>query len=84
MENLQSKFKRHSNKLKVVKRTIKFLSVAIDFKVAKAVLQIAPKEVITAISNAALNARQSGVVIQKNSIPCFKHHNFNFNWLCVR
>ena len=57
MENSQSKLKRQSNKLKVVKHTIKFLSVAPDLKVAKAVLQKAPKEVITTISNAALNAR---------------------------
>ena len=53
MENSQSKLKRQSNKLKLVKLTIKLFSVALNLKVAKAVLQKAPKEVIFAISNAA-------------------------------
>ena len=43
IENSHSKLKRQSNKLQVVKRTIKFLSVAPDLKVAKAVLQKVPK-----------------------------------------
>ena len=84
MENLQSKLKRKSNKLKVVKNTIKFLSVAPYLKVARAVLQKAPKEVITAISNAALNARQGAVDIPPHLIPCFRNHNQHFDWLCDR
>ena len=84
MENSQSKLKRQSNKLKEVKRTIKFLSVAPDLQVAKAVLQKAPKEVITAISNAALNARQGAVDIPPHLIPFFRHHNHHFDWLCDR
>ena len=84
MENSQSKLKRQSNKLKLVKRTIKFLSVAPDLKVAKAVLQKAPKEVITVISNAALNARQGAVDIPPHLIPLFRHHNHHFDWLCDR
>ena len=84
MENLQSKLKRQSNKLKEVKRTIKFLSVAPDLKVAKAVLQKAPNEVITAISNAALNARKGAVDIPPHLIPRFRHHNHQFDWRCDR
>ena len=84
MGNSQSKLKRKSNKLKVVKRTIKFLSVALDTKVAKAVLQKAPNAVIVAISNAALNARQGAVTILPHLIPLFRHHNHYFDWLCNR
>ena len=84
MENSQSKLKRQSNKLTVIKRTIKFLSVAFDLKVAKAVLQKAPKKVITAISNAALNARQGAMDIPPHLIPLFRHHNHHFDWLCDR
>ena len=84
MENLQSKLKRQFNKLKVVKRTIKFLFVVPDLKVTKAVLQKRPKEVVTAISNAALNARQSSVDIPLHLVPLFRHHNHHFNWLCYR
>ena len=84
MENSQSKLKRQSNKLKVVKRKIKFLPVAPDLKVAKVVLQKAPKEVITAISNAALNARQVAVDIPPHLIPHFRHHNHHVDWLCDR
>ena len=84
MENSQSKLKRQSNKLKVVKRTIKFLSGAPDLKVAKAVLQKAPKEVITAISNAALNARQGAVNIPPHLIPILRHHNHHFDFLRER
>ena len=79
MENSQSKLKRQSNKLKVVKRTIKFLYVAPDLEVAKAVLQKALKEVITAISNPALNARQGAVDIPPHLIPLFRHHNHHFD-----
>ena len=84
METSQSKIKRQSNKLKIVKRTIKFLSVAPDLKVARAVLQKAPNEVITAISNAALNGRQGAVDIPPHLIPLFRQNNHHFDWLCDR
>ena len=84
MENSQSKLKRQSNKLKVVKRTIKFLSVAPDLKIAKAVLQKAPKKVITAISNATLNARQGAVDIPPHLIPLFRCHIKHFDYLVDR
>ena len=84
MENLQSKLKRQSKKLKVVKRTIKFLSVAPDLNVAKAVLEKAPKNLITVIFNAAFNARQGAVNIPPYLIPLLKHHNHHFDYLCDR
>ena len=80
----QSKFKRKSNKLNVVKRYIKFLSVALDLEVVRAVIIKAPKEVIAAISNAALNGRQGAVHIQPHLIPLFQRHNHNFDYLVNR
>ena len=46
--------KSKSNKLKVVKRTFKFLFVALDYKVVRAVIKMSPDAVIRAISNAAV------------------------------
>ena len=63
MEYLQSKLRLKFNKRKVVKRTVKFLSVAFDLEVANAVIQKAPDAVIQAISNAAVNARQGTVAV---------------------
>ena len=71
MGNTQSKFKRKSNKLNVVKRYIKFLAVAPDLEVVRAVITNAPKEVIAAISNAAFNGRQSAIHIPQHLIPFF-------------
>ena len=84
MGNLRSYRKRISNKQKVVKRTIKFLSVAPDSKVAKAVLQRAPDAVIRAISNAALNARQGAVAVPPQLKQLFRHHNHHFDYLIDR
>ena len=74
MGNTQSQFKRKSNKHKVVKRYIKFLAVAPDFEVVIAVIKNAPKEVIAAISNVALNGRQSAAHIPQHLIRIFKRH----------
>ena len=63
MGKSQIKLKLKSNKQKVVKRTVKFLSVAPDSKIAKAVLQKAPDAIIRAISNAAINASQGDVAV---------------------
>ena len=84
MGNTQSKFKRKSNKLKVVKRYKKFLAVAPDLEVVRAVSKKAPKEVIAAISNAALNDRQGAVHIPPHLIPLFKRHKHNFDYLVNR
>ena len=81
MGNSQSKLRRKSNKLKVVKRTIKFLSVAPDLEVVRAVIKKAPNAVIGAISNGALNCRQGGVHIPPQLLPLFRHHNHHFDYL---
>ena len=82
MGNSQSKLRKTSNKRKVVKRTVKFLSVALNLEVAKAVLQKAPDAVIQAISNAAVNARQGAVAVPLHLKPIFKNHNHHFDF-CI-
>lgn len=75
------KSKKKFTKLKLVKRTVKFLSVAPDFIVAKALLQKAPDAVIRAISNATLNARQGSVAVPPHLKPLFRHHHRHFDYL---
>ena len=84
MGNTQSKFKRKSNKLKVIKRYIKFLAVAPDLEGVRAVIIKASKEVIAAISNAALNGRQGAGHIPSHLIPLFQRHKHNFDYLVNR
>ena len=84
MGNSQSKLKRKSNKLKVVKRTIKFVSVAPDFEVVRAIIKKAPNAVIGAISNWALNCRQGAVHIPPHFISLFRRHNKHFDYLVDR
>ena len=81
MGNSQSKLKRTSNKLKVVKRTIKFLSVAPDLEVVRTVIKKPPNAVIGAISNRALNCRQDAVHIPAHLIPLFRRHIKHFDYL---
>ena len=71
MSNTQSKLKRKSNKLNVVKRYMKFLTVAPDLEFVKTVIDKAPKEVIAAIFNAALNGRQGAFHIPPHVILFF-------------
>ena len=84
MGNTQSKFKRKYNKLNVVKRLIKYLAIASDLEGVKAVSKKTPKEVIAAISNAALNGRQGAVHIPPHLIPLFQRHKHNFEYLVNR
>ena len=84
MGNSQSKLKRKSIKLKVVKRTIKFLSVAFDLEVVRAVIKKAPNAVIGAISNGALNCRQGAVHIPPQLLPLFRRQNHHFDYLVDR
>ena len=84
MNNSQSKLKRTSNKLKVVKRTIKFLSGAPDLEVVKTVIKKAPNAVIGAISNGALNCRQGALHISPNLIPFVSRHIKHFDYLVDR
>ena len=84
MGNSQSKLKRTSNKLKVVKRTIKYISVALDLAVVREVIKKAPNTVIGAISNGALNCRQGAVRIPSQLLPLSMHHNHHFDYLVDR
>ena len=84
MGNSQSKLKRKSNKLKVLKRTIKFLSVAPDLKVVRIVIKKALYAVINAISNGALNCRQSAVHIPLHLICLIRCHIKHFDYLVDR
>ena len=81
MGNSQSKLKRKFNKLKVVKRTIKFLFVAPDLEVVRGVITKAPNVVINAISNGALNCRQGAVHIIPKLIHICRHHKHHFDYL---
>ena len=84
MGNSQTKLKRKSNKVKVVKRMIKCLSVAPDLEVVRAVIKKAPNAIIGAISNGALNCRQGAVRIPPHLIPRFRSHNNHFDYLVDR
>ena len=81
MGNSQSKLKRKSNKLKIVKRTIKYFLVTPDYEVVKAVIKKAPNAVIGAISKGAINCRQGVADIPPKLIPLFKNHNQHFDYL---
>ena len=84
MNNSQSKHKSTSNKLKVVKQTIKFLPVAPDLEFLRTVIKKAPNAVIGAISNEALNCRQGAVHIPAHLIPHFRRHIKHFDYLVNR
>ena len=84
MGNTQLKFKRKSNKLKVVKRYIKSLTVAPNLEVVRAGIKQAPKEVIAANSNAALNGSQGAGHIPPHLIPLFQRHKHNFDYFVNR
>ena len=84
MGNSQFKRKRKSNKLKVINRLIKFLSVTPDLHIVRAVIKKAPNTVIGAISNGALNCRQGAGQIPPHLIPLFRHHNHHFDYLVDR
>ena len=55
--------KKRYNQSKIIKRTIKFLSIAPDTEIVRKVIPRAPDGVIRAICNAALNAREGDVRI---------------------
>ena len=71
MGNLQSKLKLKFNKLKVVKRINKFLSVGPELEVVKAVITKAPNLVFGDISNVALNGHKGAVNISPHMIVKF-------------
>ena len=84
MGNSQSKLKRTSNKLKVVKRKIKFLFVAPDLDIVITVIKKAPYAVIGAISNGALNCRQGALHTSPHLISLFRRHIKHFDYLFDR
>ena len=84
MGNSQCKLKRTFNKLKVVKRTIKFISVAPDLEVVRTVIKKPPNAVIGAISTWALNCHQGAVHIPPHLIPIFRRHIKHFDYLVDR
>ena len=70
--------------MKVVKRTIKFLSVAPDLEVIRTVIKKAPNAVIGAIFNGALNCGQGVVHIPPHLMPRFRRHFKHFDYLVDR
>ena len=68
----------------MVKRTKKFLSVALDLEVVRNVIKKAQNAVIGAISNLALNCRHGAVYIPPHLIPLWKRHIKHFDYLVDR
>ena len=66
---------------KLVKRTIKFISISFDHKIVRAILKKSPDSVICAVFNAALNAREGDVVLSPHLKQLFSHHDHNFDRL---
>jgi hypothetical protein len=76
-------FRKNKSKshLTAVKRTIKFIPVAPDLRIVRAILKKAPVEVICGICNVALNARQGDVVLSPKLKLLFRRHNHHFDRL---
>ena len=75
---------RRKSQSKVIKRTIKFISVAPDSEVVRAVILKAPDGVIRAISNAALNAREGDVRIPPHLKHLFSRYHRHISYLTDR
>ena len=76
--------RKSKSHLTLVKRTIKFIPVAPNIKIVRSILQKAPVEVIIAICNAALNARQGDVVLSSKLRRLFRQYNKQFDRLTDR
>jgi hypothetical protein len=76
--------KRKNSKTKIIKRTVKYLSIAPNTNIVRAILQQAPDGVIRAISNAALNARSGEVYVPPRLRSVFRKHNRHFDILIDR
>ena len=79
MGNSQSKLQLKFNKLKLIKRTIKFLTDATDLDVVRADIKKAPNAVIGAISTEALNCCQGAIHSPPHLIPLFRRNNNHFD-----
>ena len=67
--------KKSNSNLKVVKRTIKYISICPDRKILHLVIRRSPLAVIRAICNAARNAREGDVHIPPHlKKVCARHH----------
>lgn len=75
---------KRKDKSKIIRRTIKYLSVAPGTNVVRAVLKQAPDGVIRAISNAALNAREGDVHVSPQLRTLFSKHHRHFDILSDR
>jgi hypothetical protein len=76
--------KRKNSKTKIIKRTVKYLSIAPNTNIVRAILQQAPDGVIRAISKAALNARSGEVYVPPRLRTVFRKHNHHFDILVDR
>lgn len=75
---------KRKNKVQVIKRTVKYLSVSPDQSIVRNILQKAPDGVIHAICNAALNARSGEVYVPPHLRAVFRRHNHHFDILTDR
>ena len=73
--------KKSKSNYKLVKRTIKFISISPDHKIVRAILKKLPASVIRAICNTALNAREADVVLSPHLKQRFSRHHHNFDRL---
>ena len=69
---------------KIVKRTIKYLAISPDSDIVQQTIQKAPKGVIRAIANAALNAREGDVTLKPSELSLFRKHRQHFDILTDR
>ena len=69
------------SQLKSLKRTIKYIPIAPDLQIVRDIIKKAPVQVICAICNAALNARQGDVVIPPRLKRVFRRYTHHFDRL---
>ena len=73
--------KKSKSNYKLVKRTIKFISISPYYKIVQAILKTLPDAVIRGICNAALNAREGYVVLTLHLKHLISRHHHNFDRL---
>ena len=75
---------RKNKQAKIVKRTVKYLSIAPDTEAVRSVLQSSPDAVIRAVANAALNARQGDVQVPPKLKRLFSKYHRHIDYLTDR
>ena len=68
----------------IVKRTIKYISIAPDIDIVQQTIQKAPKGVNRAIANAALNALEGDVTLKPHEKSLFRKHRQHIDTLIDR